>query len=416
MPLRRPVHICPWCVVTMMAACLVLLSSSPVFAALLLSSTCHPPRWRVGQACMTEDTPASSSADALTPASTSAEALERLFFDTAEVYVRSGAGGEGAVSFVGQRPAGGSGGAGGSVYVECSSNYNTLAHLQRGASTRAERGHDAKEREAGRRGTDSVVLVPPNCRVVTRDKAGETEALGVLVQPGDRLLVASGGHGGEGNGELWRRARSGSGKTCGAAGGTERRWLELSMTLVADVGLVGIPSAGKSTLLRAVTRARPKVGDYPFTTLIPNMGVCELDRIGQAGRSMVWLDIPGLIEGAAEGKGLGHAFLRHVERCRLLIHLIDGEADNPATELSSINAELERYSPALARTPQAIVLTKADLPNVAARLPEALAALKAAARHERVLAISSHDGSNLDPLLRRTRTLLDQLDKARASD
>ena len=175
-------------------------------------------------------------------------------------------------------------------------------------------------------------------------------------------------------------------------------------------------SAGKSTLLRAVTRARPKVGDYPFTTLIPNMGVCELDRIGQAGRSMVWLDIPGLIEGAAEGKGLGHAFLRHVERCRLLIHLIDGEADNPATELSSINAELERYSPALARTPQVIVLTKADLPNVAARLPEALAALKAAARHERVLAISSHDGSNLDPLLRRTRTLLDQLDKARASD
>ena len=344
-------------------------------------------------------------------AASASDQLERFFFDSAEVYVRSGAGGEGAVGFVGQRPAGGSGGAGGSVYIECTADYNTLAHLQGRASFHADRGNDASDRQAGRKGGDAVVRVPPNCRVVARGKDGEEPvALGTLLHPGERLLVAEGGHGGEGNGEVWRRTRQGNGKSKGAPGGTERKWLDLSMTLVADVGLVGVPNAGKSTLLRTVTRARPKVADYPFTTLIPNLGVCQLDQFGVGGKAMVWLDIPGLIEGAADGKGLGLAFLRHVERCRLLLHLVDGESDDPAAELLAIDNELASYSQTLSRTPQVVVLTKTDLPHVAARAPESLAALKKAAKHGRVISASSHESKNIKKLLQRTRKLLDQMD------
>ena len=219
--------------------------------------------------------------------------------------------------------------------------------------------------------------------------------------------------GGEGNGELWKR-RAGNGKSRGAPGGTEKRRLELSMTLVADIGLVGMPNAGKSTLLRATTRARPKVANYPFTTLVPNLGVCELSAHGIAGgKSLVLLDIPGLIEGAASGKGLGLAFLRHVERCRLLLHLGDGESDDPVAELKAIDAELAEYSPRLAKTPQVVVFTKTDQPHVAEKAEEAVEALKAAAGHGRVLALSSHDMSNVPVLLKRARSLLDQMETRR---
>ena len=329
--------------------------------------------------------------------------LERFFFDRCEVFVRSGAGGDGALGFVGKRPAGGSGGRGGDVYVECTADYNTLAHLQGRASFHAGRGADADARQAGRDGAAAVVRVPPNCRVVERDT---NRTVGTLLRPGERLLVAGGGEGGEGNGEVWRRTRtSAKGRT--APGGTERLWLSLSMLLVADVGLVGLPNAGKSTLLRAVTRARPKVADYPFTTLIPNLGVCEMDAFGLRGaRPMVWLDIPGLIEGAASGRGLGLAFLRHTERCRLLLHLVSGESDDPVADFTTINAELQRYSPALAAIPQVVVLTKADLPEAAERAAATLEALKAAAGHGRAMTISSLARKNLAPLLKRTSAIL----------
>jgi GTP-binding protein len=343
--------------------------------------------------------------------STAAMELERFFFDRAEVFVRSGAGGQGAIGFVGKRPAGGSGGDGGSVYLECSADHNTLAHLQGRTSAHASRGSDANDRQAGRRGADTIVRVPPNCLVVARDT---NLTLGKLTHPGERLLVVAGGVGGEGNGVIWQRTRTG-GKKRGAPGGTEKLWLSLSMTLVADIGLLGVPNAGKSTLMRAVTRARPKVADYPFTTLIPNLGVCELDRFGLRG-TMVMLDIPGLIEGAAAGRGLGLAFLRHVERCRLLLHLVDGESDDPAAELTMLDKELALYSPKLAATPQVVILTKTDLPHVAASASEKLAALKAASRHSRVLSVSSHEGRNLQTLLKRTRGLLDQLDEQQAEN
>ena len=376
---------------------------------------CVSPRWAVphGGYVRAQTTHRSAVApilqeqeEATTDLQTGAEQLERFFFDRAEVYVRSGAGGDGAIGFVGRRPAGGSGGAGGNVYVECTEDYNTLGHLGGRGSFHAGRGSDADARQSGRDGKDAVIRVPPNCLVIARDS---NMTLGKLVSPGERLLVAQGGIGGVGNGELWQRTKSGNGKAREPPGGTERMWLTLSMTLVADVGLVGVPNAGKSTLLRAVTRARPKVADYPFTTLIPNLGVCDMAKFELRGQPMVWLDIPGLIEGAAAGRGLGHAFLRHTERCRLLVHLIDGENDDPVGELSTIDRELASYSPKLAATPQVVLLTKADLPHVADEVEERLAALKGAVGHGRVLSISSHDGQNLAMLLQRTRKLLDQM-------
>ena len=387
---------------------------SVVHAALLLSFApfARPPR-RCQPPCLQIDANDESGAS-----STAADQLERFFFDTAEVFVRSGAGGNGAVGFVSLRPAGGSGGDGGSVYLECSADYNTLAHLQGRQSVHAARGSDATDRQAGRKGEESIIRVPPNCIVRARsstDADAPSELLGTLLLPGDRMLVAEGGRGGEGNGEIWRRTRTGNGKRVGAPGGTERKWLELSMTLVADIGLVGMPNAGKSTLIRAVTRARPKVADYPFTTLIPNLGVCQLDSFGLKGRPMVWLDIPGLIEGAADGKGLGLAFLRHVERCRLLLHLVDGESDDPVAELLAIDRELANYSPQLAKMPQVVVYTKADLPHVAERAADTVAALKVAAGHGRVLTLSSQDGRNVKPLLSRARSILDQMDAKAAS-
>ena len=353
----------------------------------------------------TEAVPRAHRLQHIRAAATAEAQLERFFFDQAEVFVRSGAGGAGAIGYVGKRPAGGSGGAGGSVYLECTADYNTLAHLNGRASMHADRGADADARQAGRNGADAVVRVPPNCLVVERDT---NVTLGKLTHPGERLLVASGGMGGEGNGELWKRTRTNA-KGRSAPGGTERKWLLLSMTLVADVGLVGMPNAGKSTLLRALSRARPKVADYPFTTLVPNLGVCELGGFQVRGRPIVFLDIPGLIEGAADGRGLGLAFLRHTERCRLLLHLIDGESDDPVGSWRAINAELAQYSERLSRTPQVVVLTKSDLPHVADAVDTKLAALKAAATHSRVLSISSHGRENLRTLLQRSRALLDQL-------
>ncbi|KAL1519103.1 hypothetical protein AB1Y20_003368 [Prymnesium parvum] len=336
--------------------------------------------------------------------------IERVFWDEADLVVRSGPGGEGAIGFVGRRPAGGSGGAGGSVYLECSAAMNTLGHLRGRLSLRGERGFDGDARRTGRNGADAVLLVPPNCVVVD---VMTNETLGKLITPGARLLLAEGGAGGAGNGEVWQRTRKESHGRTPPGGGTKVK-VRLSMTLVADVGLVAYPNAGKSSLLRAVTRATPKVASYPFTTIVPNLGVCDLEAFGLGGdgHSMVWLDIPGLIDGASTGRGLGLTFLRHTERCRLLLHLIDGESSSPVEDYLAINKELEMFSEKLARTPQIVVLTKLDLPHVEARVPGTIAALKEVMLHKRIMGISSTRGDHLRELLIRTRRTLDQMNSA----
>lgn len=346
----------------------------------------------------------------LTPSLQADEELESLFFDRAELFVRSGAGGLGTIGWASQRPAGGSGGAGGSVYLECSASLNTLGHLRGRASVHAGRGADANDRQSGSNGNDAVIPLPPNC-LITCAKTNVT--IGELKQPGERILVAEGGQGGQGNGEMWRQSKSNPKATL-PPGGTERRQFLLSMTLVADVGLVGYPNAGKSTLLRAVTRAQPKVANYPFTTLVPNLGVCTPGGDSSAP-PMLWLDIPGLIEGAHSGRGLGLAFLRHTERCRLLLHLIDGESETPDRDFVAINRELELYSPELARKPQVVILSKSDLPGVAERAPAIMKRLHEVTNHKRILCISAHNGTNLQTLAKRTRSLLDQLDAKEAA-
>jgi len=341
------------------------------------------------------------------PGADDAGELERFFFDRVEVFAKASPGGAGALSSVMGRPAGGNGGNGGAVWIECDASLNTLTHLQ-GARFVSGRGADANARASGAFGKDAVLRVPPNCVVAARDR---NETLGTLSTHGERMCVLVGGLGGKGNGESGRPDR------CTPPGGASSAWLSVQMTLVADVGLVGLPNAGKSTLLRAVSKARPKVADYPFTTLIPNLGVCEGERYGlePGAFSMVWLDIPGLVEGAAAGKGLGLAFLRHTERCRVLLHLVDGESSHPDAELLTINRELALYSPQLAATPQAVVLTKADLPHVADGLDLKLGALAAAAGHGRVMAVSAADGSNVRELLVRTRAMLDREQRRQAA-
>jgi len=333
--------------------------------------------------------------------------LDKFFFDKAELFVRSGAGGEGAVGFRGEHAAGGTGGRGGNVYLECSSAVNTLSHLEGSSFAHAERGGDAFRRESGKKGVDKIVRVPPNTLVHERDTG---IFIGKLTQPGEKMLVADGGEGGAGNG--FRKNKF----LTMPPGGTQKRWLVLSMTLVADVGLLGMPNAGKSTLLRTVSNARPEVADYPFTTLIPNLGVCDMERfgLGYTCKEMVWLDIPGVIEGAAEGKGLGLAFLRHADKCRLMLHLVDGTSEDPVARFHAINSELKSFSPKLGKMPQVVLLTKIDLPEVKETAQDKVAALKKAAGHGRVLAVSSHAQQNVGHLLKRMRSLVDQVDEKEA--
>ncbi len=286
------------------------------------------------------------------------------FVDEARIQVIAGNGGPGCVSFRREKyiprggPDGGDGGHGGSVYLVADENLNTLVDFR--VRGRFAAGHGiggAGKDRTGAGGDDLVVAVPPGTRVVAEDTA---ELIGDLQSVGERLLVAAGGEGGRGNVRFKSSVnRAPRQSTPGTPG--ERRWLRLELSVLADVGLLGAPNAGKSTLISALSAARPKVADYPFTTLYPNLGVVAVD--GQ--RSFVMADIPGLIEGAAEGAGLGTRFLKHLSRTRLLLHVIDmaplgGEEDTVAIA-RGLARELETFSPALAARERWLVLNKMDL-------------------------------------------------------
>ncbi len=286
------------------------------------------------------------------------------FFDEAKIEVIAGAGGDGSASMRREKfvprggPDGGDGGRGGSIWVEADANLNTLIDFRYTRIFRAKSGEDGRGRDQYGKGADDIVLRVPVGTVI-RDEESK-EVIADLAKNGERALLAKGGKGGIGNlhfkSSVNRAPRQ---FTRGEEG--ERRTLEMELRVLADVGLLGMPNAGKSTFIRAVSSARPKVADYPFTTLHPNLGVVRVDE----SRSFVVADIPGLIEGAAEGAGLGHQFLRHLQRTHLLLHLVDiapfDEGIDPAKEVRALANELKKYDAALAKKARWLVMNKSDL-------------------------------------------------------
>lgn len=326
------------------------------------------------------------------------------FLDQAKIYVRSGDGGAGCVSFRREKfiefggPDGGDGGRGGDVWVECVEGLNTLIDYRFQQHFKAKTGnHGMGKQRNGGKGEDIILKVPKGTEILEED--GET-VIADLTTPGERILLAKGGNGGFGN--LYFKSstnRAPRHANPGAPG--EEKWIWLRLKLIADAGLVGLPNAGKSTFLAAVSAAKPKIADYPFTTLHPGLGVVRVDQ-----REFVMADIPGLIEGAHEGHGLGDRFLGHVERCGVLLHLVDGTQDDVAGAYKTIRKELKAYGGGLADKPEVLVLSKADALDEDTRA-EKLAALKKAARKTPLLA-SAASGENIDKVLRLCLRAIDQ--------
>ncbi|MHB8193909.1 MAG: GTPase ObgE [Bellilinea sp.] len=320
-----------------------------------------------------------------------------MFIDEAAIFVRSGKGGDGFVHFHREKyvnrggPDGGDGGRGGDVILKVVPTLNTLVKFRYQRKFIADDGKKGGVNNmTGRSAEDLVIPVPPGT-VVYDDTTGEL--LGDLTDPDQQLVVCKGGRGGRGNPHF--ASSRNQAPTTGEKGvPAEERNLRLELKLIADVGLVGVPNAGKSSFLAAVTNARPKIADYPFTTVEPNLGVAELDM----DTTLVLADIPGLIEGAHQGIGLGDAFLRHIQRTRVLIHLLDGMSEDPLADFSQINSELALFDPELSRKPVIVALNKIDLPEVQERWPEIKKQLVAKGVSEPV-AISALAHTSLEPIL-----------------
>ena len=291
-----------------------------------------------------------------------------MFIDTVEIQVRSGNGGNGAVHFRHEKyvprggPDGGDGGRGGDVILEVRPTLNTLYSFRHTTRYFANDGKaGAKQKMSGRGAEDMIVHVPPGTIVFD---VANGQILGDLTEPGQQLTVCKGGRGGRGNVHFKSSTNQAPRAAEKGEPGEEKR-LRLELKLIADIGIVGIPNAGKSTLLTALTNATPKIAAYPFTTLEPNLGVAVVDE----DTSIVLADIPGLIEGASLGIGLGHEFLRHIQRTRVLIHLLDGLSEDPLADYNQINAELSVFDPALGKKPQVVAVNKMDQPEVLERWP-----------------------------------------------
>jgi GTP-binding protein len=326
-------------------------------------------------------------------------------FDEVKIYVRSGDGGDGVIAFLREKfmprggPSGGDGGRGGDVILKVNPKINTLTPFQKKVHFKADSGKRGGAKNMSGAGGDSIeVDVPPGTVV----KDAETGAIiADLVRPEDRVTVVKGGRGGRGN-QHFASSSNQAPRIAEKGEPGEERWLILELKLIADVGLVGVPNAGKSTLLSVISNARPKIADYPFTTLEPNLGVVTFDD-----QELVVADIPGLIEGAHLGVGLGHSFLRHVQRTRVLVHLLNGASENPLADFSQINSELALFDERMAEKPQIVVFTKMDLPEAQESWPEIEAALKA--RGVEPMAISAATQSNVRALIQRIFLVVDSL-------
>ncbi|MFQ6059083.1 MAG: GTPase ObgE [Anaerolineae bacterium] len=330
---------------------------------------------------------------------------EQPFFDEARIYVKAGDGGDGCVSFRREKyvplggPNGGNGGKGGDVYLVADPHVNTLIKFKYRQHFKAQRGaHGRGKGRHGKAGRDLHIEVPVGTTV---REAESGDLLADLTQAGQQVLVARGGRGGRGN-AAFATSTNQAPRFAEKGEPGEERWLYLELRLIADVGIVGLPNAGKSTLLAAVSAARPKIAAYPFTTLVPNLGVVAVDD-----RSFVMADIPGLIEGAHLGAGLGHKFLRHIERTRLLILLLDGASPDPLHDLEDINQEMALFSSHLAEKPQIVVLNKMDLPQARSIWPQVEKEIRR--RDTPVASISALTGEGVRSLLHRVADLLESL-------
>ena len=325
------------------------------------------------------------------------------FLDEAKIFARSGSGGPGSLSFRREKfieyggPDGGDGGKGGDVVAVAVAGLNTLIDFRYQPHVRAANGRGGAGRNrTGANGADAVIQMPVGTEILFAD---EDVPIADLTEPGQRAVLLPGGRGGKGNlhyktsiNRAPRRVQPGE--------PAQERIFRLRLKLIADVGLIGLPNAGKSTLLAAASRARPRIADYPFTTLHPQLGVVYVD-----GAEFVLADLPGLIEGAHEGAGLGHRFLQHVERCRAMLHLVDGTATDPAADYRIIVAELKAYGHGLADRPRLVALNKCDA------LTKAEATLKqrklARSAKQPVLLLSGQAGTGLPEVLRALRRLLE---------
>ena len=328
-----------------------------------------------------------------------------MFIDEAKIFVCSGRGGDGVIQFRREKfvptggPSGGDGGHGGDIIFRVNPKLNTLFSFRRRHKIYAENGkRGAKSNQTGKSGEDMILDVPPGTLIYNDD----TDALlGDLTSPDQTLIVCKGGRGGRGNARF-ATSRNKAPRLAEKGVPPEELNLRLELKLIADVGLVGVPNAGKSTLLASVSNAKPKIAPYPFTTLVPNLGVVALDL----DTSLVLADIPGLIEGAHQGIGLGHEFLRHIQRTRVLIHLIDGAASDPLLDFAQINSELALFDPDLAEKPQVAAFNKIDLPDVEAAWPQMKKELEG--RGYDVYPISALTGKGVRPILFRALELLEE--------
>jgi len=331
------------------------------------------------------------------------------FLDQAKVYLRSGNGGPGALSFRREKyiefggPNGGDGGRGGSVIIECGDSLNTLIDFRYQQHCKASSGGHGMGRDRSGAAADDVILkVPVGTQILEEDN--ET-IIADFTEVGQKLVLCKGGDGGRGN-AAFKTSTNRAPRKIEPGWPGEERWIWLRLKLIADVGLVGLPNAGKSTFLSATSRAKPKIADYPFTTLVPQLGVAAAGE-----REFVIADIPGLIEGASEGIGLGHRFLGHVERCRVLLHLIDGTEDDVAGAYLTIRKELSAYAELLADKPEVLALNKMDSLSDEEKKKKVKALKKVA--NKPIQMISAVTGENVEQML---FTLLEIVEAGKAEE
>ena len=337
------------------------------------------------------------------------------FLDQAKIYVKSGAGGPGAVSFRREKyveyggPDGGDGGKGGDIILEAVAGLNTLIDFRYTQHFKAQRGHGgAGKNRTGAGGKDLIIKVPVGTQIISDpDEEGYSELLADFTRPGQREIFLRGGDGGRGN-MSYKTSTNRAPRQHGTGWPGEEKWVWLRLKLLADVGLVGLPNAGKSTFINQVTNNKAKVGAYPFTTTKPQLGV-----VSHRDREFVLADIPGLIEGASEGVGIGDRFLGHIERCRVLVHLIDATGDDPIAAWEVVQNELEAYGEGLEDKPQLIALNKGDL--LGPELMEDIAEQLRAASGENIFTISGATGEGVPKLLDAVLPLLGDAGAARAA-